>query len=252
MSETSEENERQIVAECMHHLPDKMHKDDGEVLLTILYKIGVLTKYYDAAVRRAEEDREYYYYQIEFSDYFDFEGDAEIDSQGRITFLHFWRSVTSYNGGNVTSYNLPPIIERLQKLQRIHLWDCQLLPIELGNLPLLKSITFDCCDPTLFESIPDGMVLSALIQVKLSGIDESCTSLPAFWKILPDTLEELLFDKATREESDEILCALQNHDDFGFRDSLTKIEMFDGKLNERDLERLLFEILPRFAKPSYT
>ena len=68
-------------------------------------------------------------------------------------------------------------------------------------------------------------------------------SLSAFWKFLPDTLEELTVSRLKREESDEILCALQNHD-FGFRDTLTKIKMGRSQLNERDLERPLFEILP--------
>ena len=50
----------------------------------------------------------------------------------------------------------------------------------------------------------------------------------------------------TREQSDEILYALQNHD-FGFRGNLTKIQMTWYELNEVNLERLLFEILPWFT-----
>ena len=122
-----------------------------------------------------------------------------------------------------------------------------MLPIELSNLPLLKSITFECCDRDLFENIPEGLLLSGLQQVKiLGGITGSFPSLSTFWKFLPDALKELLFNHATIEESDECLSALQNHD-FGFRDSLTIIDVSYCKLKEGDLEWLLFEILPWFA-----
>lgn len=242
MSEQSEEKERQVVAECRHHIPAKMHKDDGEVLLIILYKIGVLTEL-DAAVRRAKEGNESDD-EIEFSDYFDFDDDIELDSEGRITVLAIYRTAATYDVQPF--YILPPIIKRLQKLKRIILGKCRLLPIELGNLPLLKSISFQCCDRALFESIPEGLVLSALKQVTISTFKRSCPSLSSLCKILPDTLEELIFEDTKREQSDEILVALQNHD-FEFRDSLRRITMIMCELNEGDLERLLFDILPRFS-----
>ena len=111
--------------------------------------------------------------KIEFSNYFNFEYDIELDSEGRITFLDIDKT-------NFDNYNLPPIIERLQKLQGIRHRDCQLLPIELSNLPLLKSITFRWCDRALFESIPEGLLLSAFIQVQILYIQQSCSSLSAF------------------------------------------------------------------------
>ena len=228
MSEAAEDTEpRRVVAQFRHRIPAKMNKDDGEVLLTLLYTIGMLTKYLDTVARPKEdkesdddESVESIAGEIEFYDYFDFdfEEDVELDSEGRITVLDICRSATTYN--------LSPIIERLQKLQRIQLPNCKLIPIELGNLPLLTSITFQCCDRALFENIPEGLVLSALKQVTISTYKRSCPSLSPFWKILPDTLEELIVNCINREQSDEILCALQNHD-FGFRNSLTKIEVYN-------------------------
>ena len=59
-------------------------------LLTILYKIGVLTGYLDAVN-------------------FDYEYAVKLDSEGRITFLDIDKQ---------SFYNLPPIIEVLRKLKR--------------------------------------------------------------------------------------------------------------------------------------
>ena len=56
-------------------------------LLTILYKVGVLTNFLDA-VARVKGDNESDE-GVDFSDYFDFscEDHVEIDSEDRITFL---------------------------------------------------------------------------------------------------------------------------------------------------------------------
>ena len=242
MSETEEQKERRVVAECMHHLPAEMNEGDGEVLLTILYTTGVLNKYLDDVVRRAKESSEWdddvSVDEIEFYRYFDFEDDVELDSEGRITVLDIYIKTPS-------GLYLPPIIERLHKLQHIHLQNCKLIPIELGNLPLLESIEFVHCDQDLFERIPDGLLLSALKQVKIWGFGESCPTLSAWSTFLPNSLEVLQFGNTEREQVDELLCALQNHD-FGFRDTLTKIQISHCELNEGDLERLLFDIQPRF------
>ena len=228
MSETAEEKERRVVAQFRNYLPTEIDRFDGEILLSILYKIGVMTKYLDDCVY--EEDTE-----DEFSNYFDFKYELEMDSEGRITFLDISQTAPTYD--------VPPIIERLQKLERIKFKNCKLIPIELGNLSLLKSITFINCDRA-FESISEGLVLSAFKQVEILGFRGS--SLSAFWKSLRETLEELTVRGLKREQSEEILSGLQNRD-FGFRESLKKIKLEQCKLNEGDLERLLFDILPRFA-----
>ena len=108
-------NYNSVVDQCRHHIPDKMNNSEGEVLLIILYKTGVLSEYLDAVAAGDDDDEDdeddesvtVYIRRTEFSYHFDFREDVELDSDGRITFL-------TLHPGNY--YDLPPIIERLEKL----------------------------------------------------------------------------------------------------------------------------------------
>ena len=75
-----------------------------------------------------------------------------------------------------------------------------------------------------------------------------------FLKIFPNNnnnnnnnnkLEKLSIHVMTRIELDGFLCALQN-DNYNFRQSLTTIDISASTLDEDDLGRILFDILPRF------
>ena len=241
--------QRRIVAKCMHHAPDDTNLKFQEEynLMNMLYEVGILSDYLaclaDPANNRGVVD--YYHDEnveydgiVEFKDFFNFydKDIIKIDPKtGRITSLFLLRR------------DVPSIIDQFQSLERLDLANCGLLTMELGNLPLLNTIAFHQCATDMFENIPEGLHLSSIKEVIINSMYSTRlkSNLSSFLKIFPNTLEELKFNKMTREDSNEILHVLQN-DDLCFRHSLTTIKMRYCALNKDDLERLLFEIRVRF------
>ncbi|OEU23307.1 hypothetical protein FRACYDRAFT_233479 [Fragilariopsis cylindrus CCMP1102] len=248
MNDTEADAEqRRIVARCMHHMPDSMNIKEAYVLMIMLYKAGILS-YYLADLDAADDtghilDQDGYDQKVEFTNYcshFNDEQYTKIDPKtGRITFfLH-----------DMSTVPISIDIDQFQSLESICLRYCRLLIMELGNLPVLKTIKFCHCNPSMFENVPEGLQLSSIKKVVIDSTTIYGTrlnsNLSSFLKIFPNTLEELIFSNTTREDSDEILHVLQN-DDLCFRHNLTTIHMRDCKLNDDDLKQLVFEIRERF------
>ena len=127
---TEEENRVQERLRCeeiigaMGIIPNDMDFNDGCVLLALLNTI----RHQIWRHRLADSLSEFWNGYV-FS--------IETDSNGRITEL----SLGDINDDD-DEIELPPIIERLQKLREIKLKYCRGIPKELGNLPLLKNIAF--------------------------------------------------------------------------------------------------------------
>ena len=68
-------------------------------------------------------------------------GEYETDSNGRITSLYLDGYDYDEEGDDLDmpAFNLPPIIERLQKLKAITMVNCRLNPIELDNSHFSKN-----------------------------------------------------------------------------------------------------------------
>ena len=229
--------QRRIVAKTLHRIPYPPHiiknNKEGYDLLILLYKLGILSDYntaFDAA-------------DVHFDDYFGIFNyrpwsDIEVHSEtGLITFLHLKRYDHNFDDGIFVDNNdgideddligpympidVPPIIDQFQSLESIELINCRLLPKELGNLPLLKTIKLRC-HGRVFENIPVGLQLSSIKEVVINSDSKTIfkSNLSSFLKIFSNTLEELKFDCMTREDREEILHVLQN-DDLCFRHSLT-------------------------------
>ncbi|OEU08530.1 hypothetical protein FRACYDRAFT_220830, partial [Fragilariopsis cylindrus CCMP1102] len=104
--------------------------------------------------------------------------DIEVHSEtGLITFLRLSRYDPNYDYDNnddndddeddigpYMTIDVPPIIDQFQSLESIELINCRLLPKELGNLPLLKTIKLRACPRNLFENIPDGLQLASDLE----------------------------------------------------------------------------------------
>ena len=255
--------QRRIVAKTLHRIPYPPHiiknNKEGYDLLILLYKLGILSDYNTAF--DAED--------VHFDDYFDFNNeryrpDIEVHSEtGLITFLHLKRYDHNFDDGIFVDNNdgideddligpympidVPPIIDQFQSLESIELINCRLLPKELGNLPLLKTIVLRC-HGSLFEIIPDGLQLNSVRKVVIlfNGCSKLDSSFSPFLKIFSNKLEELSFTDIKRKQSREILRALQD-DDLSFRQSITTIRMRNCKLNEDDLVPLMFNIRENFT-----
>ena len=138
-------------------------------------------------------------------------------------------------------FDLPPIIERLHKLKEITLCNCRLIPIELGNLPRLEQLYFDPCPP---ENIPDGMQLGSLKSIHMEA--GSFLYRQTFGLVIQlPALETLELRVSNEEEKEQVLRVLQNAD-CSFRQSLKSLDLTYCRMNEDDLETLLFNVLPRF------
>jgi hypothetical protein len=237
-----------MVTECMAFLPiDNMHIDDGRNLMTTLYKCGLLSDYLTNLVHG--EDRE-----VKFADYFDFEDESDIKTDPKTyriigLSLHRQNQKDDVHYFNSIPFNVPPIIEKIQSLERITLYSCHLLTKELGYLPLLKQIDFFLCEKNLLENIPEGLDLPSIKNVLIHEPRYDST-FSTFMNKLPNTLEELIFRKTTKEQSNEILHVLQSDNDLRFRKSLKTIIMVDCKLKndgiDLELPSLLDDIRDRF------
>ena len=244
--------QRRVVANSMHRIPDNMNIKEGCNLLILLYKAGIL---YDTGYNEDEN-------MIDFDESFNFDDEDDIvihSETGMITSLRLYRYNSFHyddddddddddndNIGPLMPIDVPPIIDQFQSLERIDLQNCRLLPKELGNLPLLKTIELHFCSRSAFENIPDQLQLASVKKVVI-GINGSKfdSSLSPILKIFSNSLEELCFQNTTGKQSNEILLALQE-DELSFRQSITTIRMVNCKLNEDDLVILMFNIRERF------
>jgi hypothetical protein len=253
--------QRRIVAKTLHRFPYNIIKNnkEGYNLLILLYKVGILSDYntaFDAADDTGhDEDGN----MVDFDDY-------EIHSEtGMITSLRLLRFNKYYfdddnnddnnddndnNDNNIGPYmpiDVPPMIDQFQGLESIDLRNCRVLPKELGNLPLLKTIELHFCPRSVYNNIPDGLQLASVKKVDIgfycSKFDSSFSPM---LKIFSNTLEELSFTNTTRKQSREILRALQN-EDLSFRQSITTIRMRNCRLNEDDLVLLMFNSREHFT-----
>lgn len=212
MTETEKQKRRRSVTKLIHAIPLWMDFHDGCVVLTALYDIGHLSKYFKDVARGRV---------VEFSEYFDFDDDdyVKTDADGRITFLF----IPPVMGDNLDFlfYDVPPIVARLQKLKSILIGCSHSIPRELGDLPLLEDIEFCHCSSHLLDNIPDGLRFSSLKRATVW--QSEIHSMSRFFDIFPSTLADLSFKYMLSEEQrNEILRVLEN-DDLEFKRSLTKL-----------------------------
>ena len=225
--ETQHEQRRRglIVAKMMPFIPDDWNIQDGYNFLYILYAMGYFDRIPNLAVF------ELFVHNL-----------AEIDSNGRITILRLY-----HNRHLNHEYNLPPIIERLQKLKNIAPGQsCQSIPLELGNLPHLETLDLQFPPRMLYQNIPQGMQFSGLKSIILNASHKLLS--PSIVELLRNrfhSLERLCIMDGGKAIWDQILHALQK-DDYPFRQSLKTLDLHYDHLTEEDLETILFEILPRF------
>jgi hypothetical protein len=202
----AEKQSKQIISEFMSFMkfPPEMNVNDGMNLVQLLYEIGKIPDWI-ATFDRGRRDYKYGFSEHCFAS--GFSKSITIDREtGRITHLGLWRQV---------AFSLPSIIGRFKGLSSMYLVNCCLLPMELGNLPLLESIKFIYCPPDMFKNIPDGLRLPSLKIVGING-SEFGSFLSPLLRIFPSTLELLSCSRLTKEESDKIIHSLQN-DDLSFR-----------------------------------
>ena len=140
MDEREERHRRQEIIDAMDIIPIDMDFNDGCVILELLYTIR-------GQIGQGSRSLAKILHWLTYNNY-------KTDSDGRIT--GFFLDVNDFGGDDIPAFNLPPIIERLQKLKVIKLINCRGIPIELDNLPLLEEIYFAACPEELYQNIPEA------------------------------------------------------------------------------------------------
>ena len=243
--------QRRTVAKCMHHVPDNMNIKEGYNLMIMLYEFETLANYLGDLDNNDGMIDNGYMIAFDDDEYFNFSSERyiKIDPKtGRTTFLNL-KVENRADESTCSPIEVPTVIEHFHCLEGIKLSNCQLLIMELGNLPLLKTIGFYECPNIMFQNIPEGLRFPSIETIIIDGtseFEEFDSNLSLLLKIFSNNLKELIFLDLGKEQTNEILCVLQHDDDLNFRQSLTTIKIIESELNEADLEILMFDIRERF------
>lgn len=233
-----------VVTKMMPCIPDDWNIQDGYSFLCILYDMG----FFDNILDDTLFDKKKKLYKI-----YDFNVHslAQTDSNGRITILRLYRN-WRFN----RNYDLPPAIERLQKLKEIAPGaKCLSIPMELNNLPHLERLDFQVvpmASTTYGLHIREGIQLAGIKRITFKlGANSSMRSMQMIFALLRNRLTNLeslcILGEDRKTLTNQILKNLQN-DDFSFRQRLKTLKLTNFPLDEEDIETILFDILPRFPK----
>ena len=140
------------------------------------------------------------------------------NNDGRIISL----SLENCWGTDNKGYVLPAIISSLEKMTELRLGICRSLPLELSNMPQLKTLRF--FDSRILLSDFPG-------QLKQLG-SKPLPFLTWITKQLPN-LEGLGFKSLKRNELEFIIDSLRNTDNMRFQDSLRYLWMENCNLSGR-------------------
>lgn len=178
---------REIIG-AMHIIPNGMDFNDGCILLDMLY-----TMRKDMGIDRSHSMSDVWRSLVRLYD---------TDSDNRIITLHLMGFDNGDDDGFLYCFNLPPIVERLQKLSIIVLEKCRSIPKELDNLAYLETLHFQSCATELFnENLPEGIQLASLKKIGLSASDFFP---PPMFELITNhmhTLEKLDLWKGNEEHS---------------------------------------------------
>jgi hypothetical protein len=221
-----ERRRRQIIISTMDMIPiDNMNFNDGCILLNLLYSIWLQVKHPD-------NFRDFWNFFIEV---------CETNSNGRIIELYFC-------SGDACSFDLPPTIECLQKLEHIILGNCKSIPKELENLKNLTQITCTpACPSILFEeNIPKEMELSAIKTIDLGVRQFLSSSMLSLITNRLKNIETLIINFLSYRDPNPIMHALKQN--CCFRHSLKHLIISSSTFSEEEFGTFFFDILSDFSE----
>lgn len=228
-----------VVSSSMYLIPEHIQININEafVLISILYDVGFLFDLIEWFNLDDDDERK------DGLEVFNFEDQVKLDTNWSIIRLDLGDS--SWGGGK--QYCLPSTIGRLQKLKSITLNNCTVVAKELGSLTSLITLNLCYCPQEFFDNIPEEFSLSSILLLQIRS-GNKFGSLFKLFRLFSDSLDYISYSMIDeREQIEEFFRILQDKTQSGaFRNSLTELTVDGCGLNESDLERIIFEILPLY------
>lgn len=231
-----------LMTVCLNSIPNKMDFVEGMILISILSQIGIVDLR-DADLHTIDLTTTE---TSNIIDSIDMSHTYEMDDNGRITRLNVG---TTWAGED--DFVMPAGIGRLQRLTHLEVSNCGSLPAkELSKLQYLQTLHFYQSFDIL-ENFPAQMELKFLKELSVFYSDFQTSSPFLAWMVkqLPSLERLTLWRVASLKEengTDCILNALCTNNDVCFQDSLKRLLIRCGELDDSHLETLLRKVLPRF------
>ena len=170
MAETVEGDIGKLMKVCLNSIPNEVSFIDGAIVISAMSKIGLIDNFHNIEddtfrVTRCD-DNVYAMKRIP--------GNTCIfttNNDGRIISLNLENCWGTDNKG----YVLPAIISSLEKMTELRLGICRSLPLELSNMPQLKTLRF--FDSRILLSDFPGQLKTTRIQtIAISHMDNTTTA----------------------------------------------------------------------------
>lgn len=228
--------QQEIISTTMDMIPiDNMDFNDGCILLNLMYSIWVQIRQ-----SRTVPDNFRDFWNSFIDDWY------ETDSNGRIIQLDIKGDVGGDNE-NAYSFDLPPTIECLRKLEDIALWNCKSIPEELENLKYLLRITCRGCPMTLFENnIPEEMELP---EIKIMSLKAREFLSPSMLSLVTNrlmNLDSLILNCWNNKDPYPMIRALRRN--CCFRYSLEHLSFVSSTFKDEEFGTIFFDILSDFSE----
>ena len=227
MAETAEKERGRLLTIASKTAPKRVAFVDWVILVPILSKIGIVN-----LRNRTDRIR-------------DARWSYKADKNGRIMELRI--------GGvrDLDPFDVPAGIVRLERLKLFSVTNCLSIPVELSSLSHLKELHLLESDEELLNDFPLQMVLSHLTRLEVSDCRLQSSSPFLIWmtRQLP-RLEIFGFMSMGKEEANYILDSFRNSENVCFKENLKRFDMQSCRLDDKCLETLLLDILPKVPNVS--
>ncbi|VEU36052.1 unnamed protein product [Pseudo-nitzschia multistriata] len=237
----------EVSIKCM---PSKMDLADGVALVSALAAIGIINLRDNLRIdfeKHSKHTAPVWFYQM--------------DDEGRVKRLRIGGSMIYFDGRNdEDNFDLPSEIAHLDQLEELSVVNCRSLPIDIQHLTNLEILVFLRCDfnqqPFWQHGRVDEYGLFGVELQHVTGIGiiecECFSSRPFFtWMTtkLP-RLKNVQCGCLQNSEIDSFLGRLRTTN-VRFREKLRYLTIDSSKLNDRQLETLLIDVLPSFSSVNY-
>ncbi|OEU06938.1 hypothetical protein FRACYDRAFT_265309 [Fragilariopsis cylindrus CCMP1102] len=238
LNKIPDEIRRKLITLSLNSIPKEVAFTDGIIVIFILVKVGMVDLDNLANNRIGfnvdTDDRKKW--------------TCGVDDDGRIIRL----AIGKLFYGDLPAFDLPVIIQYLERLTDLTLVRCRSLPTKaLTNLQHLKTLSLNQCGD-LLDNFPAQMELLHLENLAVNDCRLSQASSFLTWMTtkLP-WLKSLEFSFIrTKNEVAIIFGTLSASNAVCFQDTIKNLEFYAMHLNDQDLETLVLDILPSFPNIS--
>ena len=240
LNKIPDEIRRKLITLSLNSIPKEVAFTDGIIVIFILVKVGMVD------LDNLANNR------------IDFNVDTDdrkkwtcgVDDDGRIIRL----AIGKLFYGDLPAFDLPVIIQYLERLTDLTLVRCRSLPTKaLTNLQHLKTLNLNQSSD-LLDNIPAQMELLYLekLVVHSCQLKSQASSFLTWMTTKLPLLKSLVFTSSSmrKNEAGFIISTLSASNAVCFQDTIKNLGFYSMHLNDQDLETLVLDILPSFPNIS--